>query len=459
MSGLFAIFNHTEAATLTSNGLYALQELGVKAAGIVCRYRGNHMRHGGPGLVVRVFTEEKLRELKGRYAIGQVSPQHGTDFLPRTTVSRHGAVSLCMEGRIFNAETLRSELRTAGVGFQTTSDAELVLNLIAHEPKRHVDDLYPADPFLNVLLRVLKKLDGAYAMLVLHDSSLYALTDPAGVWPLSLGEVAGSPIIASETLAFDLVGARYLRSVIPGEVVCIKNVQRKPHVCGVIDRFVADKRHCAFEMVRKARPDSLVFDRPVYEARLSLGMTLARAVPVPKRKNTIVVPVPNSGMLIGQGYAQALGLPFMPQVLIRNHYPIGAVLSNMARMFETRARYNPICVLLRDAHVILVDAVMYSAETMKELVAILRALRRKNKPLVKKIHVRIAHVFRAPCPNGYERPLQNGLFTANHNAEELRVYLDADSVGFLSADQIGNALDLGAYQFCTICVDGKSKLG
>jgi amidophosphoribosyltransferase len=439
--GLFGIFGHPEAAHLTYLGLYALQHRGQESAGIVAS-DGVHLRvEKGMGLVNDVFTDEKLEKLSGDRAMGHVRYSTAGDTVaanaqPILIECHRGPIALGHNGNLVNAKILRHELEAAGSIFQSTSDTEVILHLYARSHRERLEDAIAAS---------LTKVMGAFSLLFLTPEVLVAARDPWGFRPLVLGRLEGAWIVASETCALDLIDAEYVRDIEPGELVVIdRNGVRsfKPFPPEPV-------RQCVFEHVYFARPDSLVFGRNVLASRLLFGKQLAREQPADA---DIVVPIPDSGMGAALGFAQESGLPF-EWGLIRNHY-VGRTFiepKQKVRSFGVKIKLNPVAHILAGKRVVLVDDSIVRGTTSRKIVKMVRAAGARE------VHLRISSPpTTGPCYYGIDTPLKSELIASNHSQEEIRQYVEADSLGYLSQDGMLRAVsDAAGERHCTACFSGR----
>ncbi len=439
--GLFGIFGHPEASHLTYLGLYALQHRGQESAGIVAS-DGVHLRvEKGMGLVNDVFTDGKLEKLAGDRAMGHVRYSTAGDTVaanaqPILIECHRGPIALGHNGNLVNAKILRHELEAAGSIFQSTSDTEVILHLYARSHRERLEDAIAAS---------LTKVMGAFSLLFLTPDVLVAARDPWGFRPLVLGRLEGSWIVASETCALDLIDAEYVRDIEPGELVVIdRNGLRsfKPFPPEPV-------RQCVFEHVYFARPDSLVFGRNVLASRLLFGKQLAREQPAPA---DIVVPIPDSGMGAAMGFAQESGLPF-EWGLIRNHY-VGRTFiepKQKVRSFGVKIKLNPVAHILAGKRVVLVDDSIVRGTTSRKIVKMVRAAGARE------VHLRISSPpTTGPCYYGIDTPLKSELIASNHSLEEIRQYIEADSLGYLSQDGMLRAVsDAAGERHCTACFSGR----
>jgi len=451
--GVFGIYNHPEAAHLAYLGLYAQQHRGQESAGIVSSNGRKIYHHKGMGQVADVFTEQVLKGLRGRLAIGHTRYSTAGDSAllnaqPIIARFNKGVVALAHNGNLTNAQQLRKQLEESGSIFQTTSDTEVLLHLIARSAKKDFED---------ALAESLLQLEGAYSMVLLHGDHVYAVRDPRGFRPLAIGMMIQNPNLplgpdlgreetytfASETCAFDLIGARYVGEVLPGEIARVDGAGLTRF------RFAPESSHsfCIFEHVYFSRPDSIVFGRPVHAAREILGQRLAREAPADA---DIVVPVPDSGVAAALGYAAESGLPFRFG-LIRNHY-VGRTFiepEQSIRDFGVKLKLNPVKTLLEGQRVVLVDDSIVRGTTSRKIVRIIR------EGGAKEVHVRIScPPTVAPCYYGIDTPTQKELIAANYSLEGIREYLGADSLAYLSMEGLRQAVGDARGEFCTACYTG-----
>ncbi len=439
--GLFGIFGHPEAAHLTYLGLYALQHRGQESGGIVAS-DGEQLRiEKGMGLVNDIFTDEKLRKLPGDRAMGHVRYSTAGDTSaanaqPILIDCHRGPIALGHNGNIVNAKILRQELEAAGSIFQSTSDTEVILHLYARSHRERLEDAIAAS---------LTKVMGAFSLLFLTPETLVAARDPWGFRPMVIGRLEGAFIIASETCALDLIDAEYVRDVEPGELVLVDRSGLRS-----FKPFPPEPvRQCIFEHVYFARPDSLVFGRNVLASRLLLGKQLAREAPAPAE---IVVPIPDSGMGAALGFAQESGLPFQ-WGLIRNHY-VGRTFiepKQKVRSFGVKIKLNPVAHVLQGKRVVLIDDSIVRGTTSRKIVKMVRAAGARE------VHLRISSPpTTGPCYYGIDTPLKSELIASNHSLEEIRQYVEADSLAYLSHDGLlGAVSDAAGERHCTACFSGR----
>ena len=451
--GIFGIYDHPEAAHLAYLGLYAQQHRGQESAGIVSSNGRKIFHHKGMGQVAEVFPEEVLKGLRGWLAIGHTRYSTSGDSAllnaqPLIASFNKGLVALAHNGNLTNARQLRKRLEESGSIFQTTSDTEVLLHLIARSAKKD---------FEEALADSLRELEGAYSIVLLVGDRLYAIRDPHGFRPLAIGMIVQSQnlplgpglgreetyVFASETCAFDLIGARYVGEVQPGEIARVDD--------GGLSRFrfapPAAHSFCVFEHVYFSRPDSIVFGRPVYASREALGRRLAREAPADA---DIVVPVPDSGVAAAIGYSGESGLPFRFG-LIRNHYVGRTFLEpeQSIRDFGVKLKLNPVRSMLEGQRVVLVDDSIVRGTTSRKIVRIIR------EAGAREVHVRIScPPTVAPCYYGIDTPTQKELIAANYSVEGIREYLGADSLAYLSLEGLREAVGDERGEFCTACYTG-----
>lgn len=438
--GLVGISGHPEAARMTYFGLYALQHRGQESAGIVTWDRVKLREQRGMGLVADMFNERHLgKELKGSSAVGHVRYSTTGASLLRNAqpfMVRFGDIRLAIghNGNLVNAQALRSELEGRGSIFQTTMDSEVIVHLIArHLNSRTLEEAVAA---------ACSHIQGAYSLVILANGKLIALRDPHGFRPLSLGRMGDAYVVASETCAFDLLEAEYLRCIDPGEMVVIQDR------CLNSQRFAAEipSKSCIFELIYFARPDSLVFGKEVYSTRKRMGANLAREAPVDA---DYIMPFPDSGMYAAVGYAQASGLPF-ELAMIRNHY-IGRTFiqpSQDMRDFGVRVKLNPVRSLIKNKRFVIVEDSIVRGTTIRTRVKKLRELGARE------IHMRVScPPIRHPCFFGIDFSSKGELIAANNSVADIARYIGLDSLHYLGIDGLLAATD-GDNGYCLACFDG-----
>jgi amidophosphoribosyltransferase len=446
--GVVAIYSHPEAETLAYLGLHALQHRGQESAGIVTSNGMTLRAHKAMGLVADIFTPDVLAPMRGTLAIGHTRYSTAGDSAllnaqPIMVQSNKGVTALAHNGNLVNATEIRSKLEAQGSIFQTTSDTEVIVHLIALS-KEHTLPEAIAD--------ALRRVEGAFSLVMISSDRIFAVRDPRGFRPLAMGRIPAQSaqkqdtiVFASETCAFDLIGATYEREVKPGELVIVG-----PE--GISSRFyatAAPQSSCIFEHVYFSRPDSRVFGRPVQESREELGRQLALEAPV---EADLVVPVPDSGVTAGVGYADQSGIPFR-FALIRNHY-VGRTFiepSQSVRDFGVKLKLNPVRSLLEDKRVVLIDDSIVRGTTSKKIVRMIR------NAGAKEVHMRIScPPTISPCFYGVDTPSKKQLIAANKSVEEIREYIGADSLAYLSIEGLKKACGEGLKtNYCTACYTGK----
>ena len=437
--GVVAIFGHSEAANLAYLGLYSLQHRGQESAGIAAADRGEVKVEVGMGLVADVFTTERLRRLPGDMAIGHnrystAGESQVKNAQPCVINYARGVLALAHNGNLVNADGIREELVESGSIFQSTNDSEVVLHLIAQSH---------ADSFVERVAEALSRVQGAYSLVLMSEEEIIAARDPRGFRPLVLGEVDGAPVVASESCVMDLIGAKYIREVEPGEMLLI-------NADGVKSYFPfprVESKKCIFEHIYFARPDSFLFSEWVYSVRKKMGKTLAGQAPV---EADIVVPVPDSGNLSALGYAEASGIPF-EMALIRNHYVGRTFIEPQAqiRHFGVRVKLNAVKELIRGKKVIIIDDSIVRGTTSRKIVKMMR------EAGALEVHVRISSppsLF--PCYYGIDTPTREELIASRHNVEETRKFITADSLEYLDLQRMLDVMQDDREHFCTACFDG-----
>ncbi len=441
---VFGIWNDPEAARMTYLGLFAQQHRGQESAGIVTNFEGQQLHHKGLGLVGDVFSETNLNDLKGFASVGHTRySTTGQNLLtnaqPLTAQLEAGPIALAHNGNIVNAQELRKDLIAQGAIFYGTNDTEILLHLLARSSKDVIKGLTECAPLLK----------GAYSMTLLNQNCLIAIRDPLGFRPLVVGrrtlENGGfSTVVASETCALDLIGAKFVREIQPGEIFWV-DAQGEHST-----RFSASTEQtakCVFEHVYFARPDSIVFGESVYEARKKMGECLAEESGV---EGDIVVPVPDSGVPAAIGYSNKSKIPFELGI-IRNHY-IGRTFiqpSQSIRSFGVKIKLNPQAQVLNGKRVIVIDDSLVRGTTSQKIIRLIR------QAGAKEVHFRIASPpTTGPCFYGVDTPKKSQLAAANSSLEEIRRFIDADSLSYLSVEGLMRAVNGTRKAYCAACFDG-----
>ena len=442
--GVFAVYGHPEASKLTYLGLYALQHRGQESAGIASLHDDSIICRKAMGHVADVFTTSVLAELKGDAAIGHTRYSTSGDTIvlnaqPFNVMCNKGPIAVAHNGNITNAINLRNELEADGSIFQATSDTEVILHLVARSREKTM---------AGALRDALLQLEGAFSLVFLAENRLIVARDPHGFRPLAFGqlELSGGKIayvFASETCAFDLIGAVYISDVEPGEMVIVgpEGVTRERYAP------FADKAHCVFEHVYFARPDSLVFGKSIAKSRERMGRLLAKHCPADA---DIVVPVPDSGVSAALGFAEASNLPFR-HALIRNHY-VGRTFiepSQTIRDFGVKLKLNPVRHMLEGKRVVLVDDSLVRGTTSRKIVRMVRSAGAKE------VHLRIScPPTISPCFYGVDTPNKGELIAANNDMEGIRRFTEADTVGYLPLSALSEAVEDDKQEYCYACYTG-----
>jgi amidophosphoribosyltransferase len=442
--GVFAIYGHPEAANLTYLGLYALQHRGQESSGIAASDGAQIHCHKDMGHVADIFTPPVLGMLQGHQAIGHTRYSTAGDTVlnnaqPFSVACNKGRIAVAHNGNIINAAELRRELERQGSIFQSSSDTEVILHLVACSRERTM---------AGALREALLQLEGAFSLVFLAEDRVIVARDPHGFRPMAMGQMAVSGgrkcyVFASETCAFDLIGAVYLDDVAPGEMVIAgpEGLTR--------ERYAPERDHafCVFEHVYFSRPDSYVFGRSVSESREMLGRLLARECPV---EADVVVPVPDSGVAAAIGYSEESGIPYR-QALIRNHY-VGRTFiepSQAIRDFGVKLKLNPVRRLLEGKRVILVDDSIVRGTTSRKIVRMVRSAGARE------VHLRIScPPTLSPCYYGVDTPTKRELIAANSTVEEIRRFVEADSLGYLPIEALREAVGDREHEFCYACYTG-----
>jgi len=438
--GVFGVYGHTEAANLTYLGLYALQHRGQESVGIAAS-SGDHLQlHKAVGYVADNFEEATFARLAGMSAIGHVRySTAGASGLnnaqPILIDCAHGEIAIGHNGNLVNAQELRDRLVSQGSIFQTTSDTEVLLHLYARSKAASIED---------ALIESVSQAQGAFSLVLLTKDRLIAVRDPHGFRPLTLGKLGDAYVVSSETCALDLIDATWIRDIEPGEMLVIgpdgpKSLHPFPP---------APSAHCIFEHVYFARPDSYVFGQSVNEVRTEFGRRLAREQPAVA---DVVVPIPDSGVCAATGFSEESGLP-LKMGLIRNHY-VGRTFiepHQKVRHFGVRVKLNPVRSILKGQRVVLVDDSIVRGTTSRKIVKMVRAAGATE------VHMRIScPPTISPCFYGVDTPRRSELIGATHTIEEIRRYIGADSLGYLTVDGLLTAVGPTREAYCTSCYTGR----
>ena len=438
--GIFAICGHEEAAKMTYFGLYALQHRGQESAGIVSSDGKCFIEHKAMGLVPDVFNEDILEKLKGNVALGHVrysTTGHSLLVNAQPFSIHHSGKSLAIahNGNLVNARQIRSEMEDRGSIFQTSMDSEVVLHLVARSMKKGINE---------AVIDTMSQIKGAYSIVIIIGKTLIAMRDPNGFRPLSLGRLNSSYVVSSETCAFDLVEAEYIREVEPGEILVIN----EDGLTSIPSGLQTKKSQCIFELIYFARPDSDVFGQNVYLFRKKQGELLAGEYPLDV---DLVMPFPDSGNYAAIGYAQASGYP-LEMGVIRNHY-VGRTFiqpSQSMRDFAVKVKLNPVKDLLKNQRVLIIEDSIIRGTTARTRVKTLR-----------KIGAREAHMLVScpphcfPCQYGIDFSSKGELIAAQKSVDEIRDFTGLDSLGYLSIENLVKASHIPKEDFCFACFNGK----
>ena len=437
--GVFGIFGHAEASNLAYLGLYALQHRGQESAGIAASDGAVIRVHKSMGYVADAFNGDVLQKLAGHLAVGHVRYSTAGDSgianaQPIVVDSAHGQLALAHNGNLVNAAEVREALVRSGAIFQTTADSEVLVHLFARSRE---------DTAEGAIVEAISYVRGAYSLVMMTKDRLIGARDPNGFRPLVMGRLGDGWVLCSETCALDLIGATYERDVDPGEVVVIS----AQGVRSLRPFPSAARSQCVFEHVYFARPDSYVFGESVNEVRTEFGRRLARESGVPA---DVVVPIPDSGVCAAVGFAEAAGIP-MRFGLIRNHY-VGRTFiepQQSIRHFGVRVKLNPVRSILEGKRVVLVDDSIVRGTTSRKIVRMIRGAGATE------VHMRIScPPTISPCFYGVDTPRRSELIAATHTLDEIRRYLGADSVAYLSLDGLTGAVRGGRHSYCTSCYTG-----
>lgn len=428
MCGVFGIINHSEASKITHLGLHALQHRGQESAGIVTSDAGQLIQHRGMGLVHDVFPEHQLERLTGQNAIGHVRySTAGASALknaqPIAVNYSRGCLAIAHNGNLTNAEALRERLEERGSIFQSMSDTEVIVHLIAASVQHTIEDR---------IADALSQVRGAYSLLFLTEDKMIAVRDPRGIRPLCIGKLRGRDnvhAVSSEPSSFDLIDAEFLRNVEPGEMV----VFTKTSMTSMYPFSSVPRKSCIFEYVYFARPDAVLDGISVYQARKSLGRALAKEHGVDA---DVVIPVPDSGVPATIGYSEAAGIPF-EMGLVRSHY-VGRTFiepSQSIRHFGVRLKLSPIGNLLAGKRVVVVDDSIVRGTTSRKIVKMLRDAGAKE------VHMRISSPPNQwPCYYGIDTPTRAELIASTHSVDEINQYITSDTLGYLTLDSMKRAV-------------------
>src|SRR5881394_3199177 len=434
--GVFGIYGHAEAARLTYLGMYALQHRGQESCGIVAANGEQLISEREMGHVSEAFNQARLDRLPGQAAIGHVRYSTAGEVSirecqPFSVTCQHGQIAVCHNGNLPFASEERKRLEREGAIFSSTSDTEVILHGVARSRAATVGD---------AIAEVLRETEGAFSTLFLTPREMIAIRDPRGFRPLALGRLNDAWVVASETCAFDLIDAKYIRDIEPGEMVVINEQGlRSSHP-------LKPQQHsmCIFEHVYFSRPDSIIFGQSVHRSRHKMGQRLAIEHPADV---DLVVPVPDSGVPAAIGYSAESGLPFRFG-LVRNHY-IGRTFiepKQSIRSFGVKVKLNPVREVVAGKRIVLVDDSIVRGTTSRKIVRMLR------EAGASEVHVRISSPPTiGPCYYGIDTPLKTELIASNYSLEGIRDFIEADSLGYLSLEGMQQATGISADESCVAC--------
>jgi len=437
MCGIVGIYNHKEASTLTYSCLYALQHRGQEGVGIISYDGIKNYLEKGRGLVSEVFSDEKkFKNLPGNMALGHNRySTHGDkskrNIQPFRFNYKGSQICIAHNGNLINLSGIKKELEEKGALFQTTSDTEYIIHLFAHAK---------GSDFAEKMLNSLRRVSGSYSIVMMYNNQMIAARDKHGIRPLCMGKMGDTYVFASETCAFDLIGAKYIREIEPGEMVIVNDGKLKTYSIGK-----AEVKHCIFEYVYFSRPDSLIFGSSVDKVRRKSGKILA--LEKPTTDADIVISVPDSSNTTAIGYSRRSEARFEIG-LIRNHY-IGRSFihpSQSMRDFAVKLKYNTIEGVIKGRSVVIIDDSIVRGTTLKKLVQLIK----QEEP--REIHLRIGSPpVKYPCYYGMDFPSPSELIANNKTLKELKEYLDVDSIEFLSIEGLLQSVKAPKESFCTAC--------
>lgn len=439
MCGIFGVFNHKNAANIAYLGLHALQHRGQESAGISSTDGSTIYSHRDMGLVSDIFTENVLKKLKGHGAIGHVRySTSGSSTLsnaqPLVVEYAKGHLSMAHNGNLTNARIIQEELENRGSIFQSTTDTEVIVHLIAvsHE-----------NTTLERLTGALGRLEGSYSLVVLTDREMIAVRDPHGIRPIALGKMKDTFVVSSESCAFDLIGAHFLREIEPGEMVHIT----KDGVTVFHPFKKMDHHFCIFEYIYFARPDSFMFGRTIYTVRQELGRQLARET---HTLADMVIPIPDSGISAAIGYSHETGIPF-ELGLIRNHY-VGRTFiepEDSIRHFGVKLKLNAVRDVVKGKRIVVIDDSIVRATTGRKIIKMLRQYGARE------VHFRVSSPPTThPCFYGIDTPSRSQLIASSHSTKEINTYMGSDTLDYLSIGGMKKVMGEGEYGFCDACFSG-----
>ncbi|HNS14250.1 MAG TPA: amidophosphoribosyltransferase [Syntrophorhabdaceae bacterium] len=440
MCGIFGIFNHKDAANLTYLGLHALQHRGQESAGISSTDGYTVKTHREMGLVSDIFDADVLQKLKGNAAVGHVrystaGSSNIGNAQPLSVEYSQGYLAIAHNGNLTNARIIKDELQNYGSIFQSTTDTEVIIHLIALSHEHST---------LERLTSALKRIEGSYSLVLLTNKELIVARDPLGFRPLALGKIKDAYAVSSETCAFDLIGARYMREIEPGEIIHISHNGMKSYK----PFKKADPQFCIFEYIYFARPDSFMFGETVYSVRKDLGRQLAKDTHVDA---DMVIAIPDSGIGAAIGYSQETGLPF-ELGLIRNHY-VGRTFiepEESIRHFGVKLKLNAVHDIVKGKRIIVIDDSIVRATTGRKIIKMLRQYGAKE------IHFRVSSPPTThPCFYGIDTPSRTELIASSHTVREINKYMGSDTLRYLTTESLRKAVGSDNYTFCDACFSGK----
>ncbi len=441
MCGLFGVYNSDNASELTFLGLYALQHRGEESCGITSFDNNKFYTYKRMGLVGSVIDREVLKKLPGRQAIGHVRYSTTGSSIQRNiqpffmVTQKKGGVALAHNGNLTNSIELRTRLENKGTVFYTTSDSEIILHLMMQSKKERLKEM---------IFSAVRRIRGAFSLIIMNREGIAGVRDPNGFRPLSIGRMGGAYFLASETCAFDIIGANYLREVEPGEIVIIDKKGLHSY------KFSEKKKHsfCIFEFVYFARPDSIIFGENVHLVREKFGMQLAKEAPIDA---DIVIGMPDSGTSAAVGFAKESGIPFEIGI-IKNRYTGRTFIQPYQKLREetTRIKFNFIKEVIKGKRIVVVDDSIVRGTTARARISLFRQMGAKE------VHIRIASPpTKFGCFYGIDFPEKEKLIAHNMSIEEIREYLNADSLAYLSLEGMLKVLKYPPSHYCTACWSGK----
>lgn len=442
MCGIIGLYNNSEAGTLAYMGLYAQQHRGQEGAGIVSCDGDTLYSHMGQGLVSDVFSNSSIfKKLRGNYAIGHTrysttGENNATNVGPLLFNLDDSFISIAHNGNLVNLSKTRKKLQKSGAIFQTTTDTEIIIHLLARKTESTLSER---------IASTMREIEGAFSIIIISKEGLHVARDPKGIRPLCFGKLDETIIIASETCALDLLGAQYIRDVNPGELLTINNEGMQSIQFTTPEK----KSHCIFEYIYFSRPDSQIFGDNVDKMRRKFGKTLAEESPM--ESADIVISVPDSSNTCAMGYASNSKTKYEIG-LIRNHY-VGRTFifpNQRLRDLNVRLKFNTVKGVLENREVVIVDDSIVRGTTLRKLSKLLK------EAGVKKIHVRISSPpVRYPCHYGMDFPTYDELAANKHSVKELAEKIEVDTLEYLSLDGLLDSVSLDKEDFCTACFSGE----